>query len=207
VAALCLMVAVPLMCVIAVAIVATSPGPVIFRQERLGRYGKVFILYKFRTMRIALPGPQVTARDDCRVTTVGSLLRMAKLDELLELWNVIKGDMSLVGPRPEVPRYVDLANPDWKQVLRARPGLTDPVTLKLRNEEALLCTVQGDREKFYIDALQPYKIKGYLEYLERRDWLTDIGVLWQTLLAVLSPGRAPAPTLDEVAAARCPPPR
>jgi lipopolysaccharide/colanic/teichoic acid biosynthesis glycosyltransferase len=205
IAAVALIVAAPVLLLLAVAIAVTSPGPVIFRQERLGRNGRPFILYKLRTMRTSLSGPQVTARDDSRITPLGRLVRLTKLDEVLALWNVVRGDMSLVGPRPEVPRYVDLANPAWKKVLRARPGMTDPVTLRLRNEEALLSAIQGDREKFYLDTLQPYKVQGYLEYLERRDWKSDVVVIWHTLVAVLIPGMAGGPTVDEVSAGRCPP--
>ncbi len=127
----------------AVAIVATSGWPVFFRQTRVGRDGKPFTLVKLRSMRASTEGPQVTARRDPRVTAVGTLLRRTKLDELPELWNVLRGDMSFVGPRPEVPGYVDLANPVWARVLKARPGLTDPVTVRLRDEEALMDGVEG----------------------------------------------------------------
>jgi lipopolysaccharide/colanic/teichoic acid biosynthesis glycosyltransferase len=121
-----------------------------------------------------------------------------KLDELPSLWNVVKGEMSLVGPRPEVPRYVDLNNSLWRMVLKARPGITDPVTLRLRNEEALLAEIQGDREHFYLEALGPFKLRYYLEYLQVRSWWTDILVLWKTAIAVLAPHRAPLPTMEEI---------
>ena len=129
------------------------------------------------------------------MTPVGKLLRKTKLDELPELWNVLKGDMSLVGPRPEVPRYVDLASPAWRLVLEARPGITDPVTMILRNEEALLAKVEGDRELFYLETLQPFKLEGYAEYLRGRNWWTDVKVLWKTFVVVLLPGKALPPTL------------
>ena len=152
----------PLICAAALAVAISSRGPVLFRQRRMGRSGREFLLYKLRTMRVqtAAAGPQVTARDDERVTRVGKFLRRTKLDELPELWNVFKGDMSLIGPRPEVPRYVDLSNPQWRLVLEARPGLTDPVTLRLRQEEVLLARVEGDREQFYLKTLQPFKLRG-----------------------------------------------
>jgi lipopolysaccharide/colanic/teichoic acid biosynthesis glycosyltransferase len=157
-------------------------------------------MYKLRTMRPAGTGPLVTARDDNRVTRVGQFLRKTKLDELPELWNILKGDMSFVGPRPEVPRYVDLKNPMWRRVLEAKPGLTDPVTLRLRNEEELLAEVPGDRERYYLDTLQPFKISGYLEYLQVRNWWSDARVLWNTAVVVLRPHKAPPPTGEEIAA-------
>ncbi len=124
---------------------------------------------------------------------MGRLLRRSKLDELPELWNVLRGDMSFVGPRPEVPQYVDPENPAWKEVLLVRPGLTDPVTLRLRNEELLMTRVEGDREAFYRETLQPLKLAGYRAYLQRRTWRTDVGVLFATLLAVLWPARSGSP--------------
>ena len=193
-----LIVSAPLIALSAAAIAATSPGSVIFRQQRVGRGGRTFVLYKLRTMQTALSGPQVTAGDDLRVTWIGRLLRRTKLDELPELWNVLKGDMSLVGPRPEVPRFVDLENPMWRLVLRVRPGITDPMTLRLRNEEALLAEVKGDREHFYIGLLQPFKLKGYLEYLRERTCWSDVKVLWQSSVAVIFPGTAPPPPLKEI---------
>ncbi len=137
---------------------------------------------------------------DSRITSVGKILRRTKIDELPELWNVIRGDMSLVGPRPEVPRYVNLDNPAWRIILKARPGITDPVTLRLRNEEVLLASASDDPSCFYLNRLQPYKLKGYIEYLRERSWLGDLKILCQTLLAVFLPSKAPPPTLDEISA-------
>jgi lipopolysaccharide/colanic/teichoic acid biosynthesis glycosyltransferase len=125
-------------------------------------------------------------------------LRKTKVDELPELWNVLKGDLSLVGPRPEVPRYVDMENPLWKRVLQARPGITDPVTLKLRNEEVFLAQVEGDREEYYLKVLQPYKLQGYLEYLSKRSSWTDVNILFQTAVAVIFPRAAPLPSSAEI---------
>jgi lipopolysaccharide/colanic/teichoic acid biosynthesis glycosyltransferase len=192
----------PILALAAVAIALTSRGPVLFRQQRTGRGGRTFFLYKLRTMQPAATGPQVTARDDSRVTRVGRLLRKTKLDELPELWNIVTGDMSLVGPRPEVPRYVDLHNPLWRLVLQVRPGLTDPMTLRLRNEEALLAQVTGDRERFYLETLQPFKLRGYVEYLQRRTWWSDLTVVWQTLVVVALPHKAPLPTVEELLTTR-----
>jgi lipopolysaccharide/colanic/teichoic acid biosynthesis glycosyltransferase len=120
---------------------------------------------------------------------VGRFLRRSKLDELPQLWNVVRGDMSLVGPRPEVARYVDMQDPVWQRVLRVRPGITDPVTLQLRDEEALLAGVEGDRERFYREELQPEKLRQYAAYLENRSAWADVKVLYKTVLAVLFPGR------------------
>jgi lipopolysaccharide/colanic/teichoic acid biosynthesis glycosyltransferase len=186
-----LAVTLPVLAAAAVLVRVTSSGPALFRQGRVGRGGKSFILYKLRTMSVSSGGPQVTARGDDRITPVGRILRKTKLDELPQLWNVLKGDMSLVGPRPEVPRYVDVEDPIWKQVLRSRPGITDPVTLKLRDEEGLLARVSADPERYYREELQPAKLREYVAYLETRSWKADVEVLYKTVLALFSPVRSP----------------
>ncbi|HYJ86505.1 MAG TPA: sugar transferase [Pyrinomonadaceae bacterium] len=186
-----LIVAAPFIVIIAPVIAATSRGPVFFRQGRVGQYGRLFNLYKLRTMITAGDGPQVTRRDDARITRVGRFLRRTKLDELPTFWNVLRGDMSLVGPRPEVPRYVKLDDPIWQTILTVRPGLTDPVTLRLRNEELLLSQIKTDTEKYYVDELQPAKLKGYVDYLEERDWRSDLSILGHTLAAIVDPADAP----------------
>jgi lipopolysaccharide/colanic/teichoic acid biosynthesis glycosyltransferase len=188
----------PFILAAALAVAFTSRGPVIFRQRRIGLRGDSFVLYKLRTMHDSSVGPQLTSTNDQRVTRVGKILRKTKLDELPELWNVIKGDMSLVGPRPEVPRYVDPANPQWAVVLLTRPGLTDPVTMRLRNEEELLQQVKGDREHFYLDVLQPLKLRGYVDYLQMRSWSSDLKILWHSALAVLVPGKVRPLTVKDV---------
>jgi len=175
----------PLLAAAAVAVAATSGLPVLFRQVRVGRYALPFTLIKLRTMRSSGGGPKVTAGNDPRITAVGRFLRRTKLDELPELWNVLRGDMSFVGPRPEVADYVHPESPLWREVLSVRPGLTDPVTLRLRHEEALLESVEGDREKYYRETLQPRKLEGYVAYLRRRSWRTDLGVLLATAGAIL----------------------
>ncbi len=191
----------PLLVLSSVAIALTSPGPVIFRQKRVGRNGQLFVLYKLRTMRVGHYGPQVTASGDGRVTWVGRILRRTKVDELPELWNVLKGDMSLVGPRPEVPRYVDLEDDRWKFVLKSRPGITDPVTLSLRDEERLLAEVKDNYEFFYVSRLQAFKLQGYINYLHNRSWWTDLKILCRTLLVVIWPSvdaRMPANEIAEL---------
>jgi lipopolysaccharide/colanic/teichoic acid biosynthesis glycosyltransferase len=184
--ALGLVVTSPILALSAAAIALTSRGPVLFRQLRVGRDGEPFTLVKFRTMRSS-PGRAVTARDDPRITRVGRLLRRTKLDELPELWNVLRGEMSLVGPRPEVPELVDRESPVWREILRVRPGVTDPVTLQLRDEESLMAGVSGDRDRYYREVLQPRKLSGYRDYLRRRTWRSDARVLLETGVAVLLP--------------------
>jgi len=154
----------------------------IFNPTRVGRGGRTFNLYKFRTMRVQTQGVQFTAADDDRMTKIGRFLRKTKMDELPELWNVVTGDMSFVGPRPEVPCYVELSNPLWIETLRVRPGITDPVTLKLRNEDVLLASIREDRERYYLETLQPYKLLGYRKYIQDRSFEGDVVILWETLL-------------------------
>lgn len=191
----------PLLFPAGILIVLTSPGPALFRQVRIGRNGRRFVLYKLRTMRSTHAGPQVTASDDARQTRVGRILRKTKLDEIPALWNVVTGDLSLVGPRPEVPRYVDMENPLWREVLSARPGITDPVTLRLRNEEALLAQVPGAREDYYLQILLPFKLRGYADYLRKRTCWSDLVVLGKTMTATVFPGTAPLPTDAEIRSA------
>ncbi len=190
----------PLLALAAVAVRLSSRGPILFRQQRLGRGGKPFTLCKFRSMVRHRRGPAVTAGDDRRITAVGRILRKTKIDELPELWCVLVGEMSLVGPRPEVPEYVDLRDPLWRKVLAVRPGLTDPVTLRLRDEEELLAAVGTDREDYYRRILLPFKLRGYLEYLETRTAGSDLGVLASTVAGLVLPGRVSAPDREEIEA-------
>jgi lipopolysaccharide/colanic/teichoic acid biosynthesis glycosyltransferase len=188
----------PVMLACAMVIALYDGRPVLFRHVRAGRHATPFTLFKFRTMAVTADGPSFTAADDRRVTPVGQLLRRTKLDELPQLWNVLNGDMALVGPRPEALRYVDANAPLWRQVLAVRPGLTDPVTIALRDEQALLERVLDNREEFYLRTLQPFKLRGYVDYLQHRSWRSDIGVLRETVLTILMPARAAAPTLESV---------
>lgn len=189
-----LILAAPLIALAGLAIAFTSGLPTIFRQTRVGRNGRTFELYKLRTMKPSANGPQITSGSDARITRVGRFLRHTKLDELPTLWNVLRGDMSLVGPRPEVPRFVKLEDPSWQMILRVRPGITDPVTLQLRSEAELLSGIEGDTEQYYVNELQPAKLKGYVAYLEGRSWRTDITVLCKTLVAVIAPREAATQT-------------
>ncbi len=197
IAALGLLALSPLLLLAALAIVATSPGGPLFRQVRVGRRGRLFGLYKLRSMRFGSEGPSLTAQADARVTVVGRWLRRTKLDEVPQLWNVVLGDMALVGPRPEVPRYARPADPRWRRILEVRPGITDPLTLKLRDEEALMPAAPDERERFYLETLQPLKLEAYLEYLSRRSAVSDLRVLLDTLATIVRP--RPAPSRDHLA--------
>lgn len=193
----------PFFLVSCLAIILDSAGPPLFRHERVGRGGRRFLLWKLRTMR-AGEGPEVTAAGDSRVTRVGRVLRRLKLDELPQLWNVLKGEMSFVGPRPEVPALVDVTSESWRLVLSVRPGITDPVTLALKDEEALLAAVVGDRERFYRETLQPYKLRGYEEYIQKRTAWTDLAVIAKTILFVTSVIRIPSVTQAQLESGRGP---
>lgn len=187
----------PLLALVALLIKMTSKGAVIFSQVRVGRGGREFKIYKFRTMRAARRGVNLTSAGDNRVTTVGKWLRKLKIDELPQLMNVLRGEMSLVGPRPEVPEYVDLKNPLWQEILAARPGLTDPVTLRLRNEEHLLAAVE-DKEAFYIQTLQPFKLREGAWFVRTKTWKTDLRVIFSTFVAIVLPQTAPLPSQEEL---------
>ena len=187
----------PALALVALLISLNSRGPIIFRQDRVGLKGRTFTLYKLRTMTAAQKGPMITAADDNRVTSLGRLLRRYKVDELPELWNVLIGDMSFVGPRPEVPEFVDLDDPLWQDILRHRPGITDPVTLRLRNEEQLLAQVV-DKERYYREVVQPYKMRGYANFVNYKSWKTDIRIIGRTLKAIVLPQTVKQPTREEM---------
>jgi lipopolysaccharide/colanic/teichoic acid biosynthesis glycosyltransferase len=185
IAAIVLIIAAPVMALLGLAILVTSGVPIFFQQARVGLHGELFNLYKLRTMTVSESGAQITSRTDKRITRLGRLLRKTKLDELPTFWNVLRGDLALVGPRPEVPAFVDLSNPSWRTILSVRPGLTDPVTISLRNEEQLLAHAGADVEQFYVSELQPAKLRGYLEYLQRRTLRSDVVVLSRTIIAII----------------------
>lgn len=189
--------AAPILTACAVLIKLNSRGPVLFRQKRMGMKGQEFVLFKLRTMGAAQNGPMITAAGDQRVTKVGRILRKTKIDEVPELWNVLRGDMSFVGPRPEVSEFVDLEDPLWTEILEHRPGITDPVTLRLRNEEDLLARVT-DKERFYREVVQPYKLRGYLRFVRDKSWKTDIRIIGRTIKAVVFPKTVKAPSKEEM---------
>ncbi|MCC6309595.1 MAG: sugar transferase [Trueperaceae bacterium] len=186
VAGLGLVISSPVLLVAAVAIRLDSPGPVIFRQKRVGLNGAPFEILKFRTMRVDAEGlgAQITIGADPRITKVGAFLRAWKIDELPQLANVVKGEMALVGPRPEVPRYVELYTPEQRRVLSVRPGITDPASIEFRNESELMAE-QPDPELYYREVIMPRKVQLNLDYLARRSLGTDLGILFATAKAVL----------------------
>lgn len=187
----------PILILCALLVRKSSPGPLLFRQQRVGHKGKIFTLYKLRTMVISEKGLSITAATDRRITPIGKFLRKAKLDELPEIYNVLRGDMSFVGPRPEITELVDFTNPLWEEVLSVRPGITDPVTLRLRNEEAFLATVV-DKEKFYREVIQPYKLNGYVKYLKIKSSKTDLQIIARTIKVIFLPKIVPPPSLEEI---------
>src|SRR5262249_49793378 len=182
------LVTLPLMACTAVAIRLSSPGPVLFRQRRYGRDGHEFELLKFRTMhhRHEQMGPGVTRAGDTRVTRIGRLLRKWKLDELPQFFNVLIGDMSMVGPRPDLAEYLAHLPPQLRGVLRLRPGLTGWATLRYRNEEQALANVPAGRmNDFYVRALLPPKARLDWAYGQRATLWTDVSVLGRTVLAIV----------------------
>jgi lipopolysaccharide/colanic/teichoic acid biosynthesis glycosyltransferase len=174
----------PVLAALSVAVKVSSPGPALFRQVRVGRDGRPFRIVKFRSMRACAPGPQVTAAGDDRVTGVGAFMRRFKLDEFPQLWNVLVGDMSLVGPRPEVERYVHLFPDAYARILRVRPGLTDYAALAYRDEEATL-GASADPEATYVATVLPAKIALYHRYLDEMSLRTDLTLVLRTLAALL----------------------
>ena len=183
---LALVVLAPVMLVVAIAVKCSSPGPVLYRAQRSGRYGQVFTLYKFRSMRVDLPGrwPRITGSGDPRITRVGRVLRNTKLDELPQFFNALKGDMSLVGPRPEDPKVVETYSAEQRRVLTVKPGITSPATVLNRHEEELL--TGPDPEETYRRDVLPVKLKIELEYLERRTVVEDLRVLGHTIGALFA---------------------
>ena len=177
----------PLFLLIALAIVIDDPGPVFYRQVRVGRGGKEFRIFKFRSMitDAEKKGLQITVGRDSRITRVGALLRKTKLDELAQLINVFLGQMSFVGPRPEVPRYVRLYTPYQQQVLLVRPGITDYASIAYRSENDLLAAAD-DPERMYIEEIMPAKIELNMRYLHEISPLSDIRLILKTIAAVVA---------------------
>jgi lipopolysaccharide/colanic/teichoic acid biosynthesis glycosyltransferase len=180
-----LVVAAPLFLVIAIAIKRDTPGPVFFRQVRVGRHRRRFAMWKFRKMPHDLPeqGPMLTARDDRRLTRVGFWLERTKLDELPQLLNVLAGDMSVVGPRPEVPKFVDRASAElWDQVLSVKPGIFGPNQIRFRNEADLYPPDCADLEEFYVQHILPEKLLVDARYAHQSGWFGDLSLLVRGLL-------------------------
>ena len=180
----------PVLAIIAVVVKADSPGPALFRQQRVGRFGRPFTMHKFRTMREGqrTPGYALTVGADPRITTVGAFLRRYKLDELPQLFDVFAGNMSLVGPRPEMREYVERYPDEIRNmILSVRPGITDPASIEFRNESELLATA-SDPERMYVEEILPRKLASSSSYLSRRSLMSDIRLIFQTLRASAGPG-------------------
>jgi len=175
----------PLLLLLALWIKLDSRGPVLYRGKRVGIHGWPFLMYKFRTMVMGAEqrGPAVTYRDDPRITKAGRFLRRAKLDELPQLLNVIRGEMSLVGPRPEDPSYVALYTSEQRQVVTVKPGITGPTQLEYRDEASMLHGESVDEE--YVTRIMPEKLKLDLEYVRTRSLLLDLKILWRTATTLL----------------------
>lgn len=172
----------PLLAAVAVAIRVRMPdGPVIFRQKRVGRHGRLFTMYKFRSMTVGHGGSSVSVAGEARITTLGATLRRYKLDELPELWNVLTGDMSLVGPRPDVPGYADALTGDDREVLMLRPGITGPASLKYRDEEELLAR-QPDPARYNDEVIFPDKVRINRYYLHNYSFAKDIQMILCTVI-------------------------
>jgi lipopolysaccharide/colanic/teichoic acid biosynthesis glycosyltransferase len=192
-AAVSLVVLSPLLLLVALVIKLDTPGPVLFRQERVGRHGRPFRIHKFRTMAhdAAQRGTLLTVGADARITRVGAALRRHRLDELPQLIDVLRGDMSLVGPRPEVPRYVAMYPAELRErVLSVRPGITDPASLEFIDEAEQLARA-ADPEREYVDVILPRKLRRAAEYAGRATLATDLRVIGHTLRVLLRRAKAP----------------
>lgn len=176
----------PLLLSVALLVRLTSPGPIFFLQTRMGRDFRPFQIVKFRTMVADAParGGQLTAGSDPRITRVGHVLRKTKIDELPQLWNVLVGEMSLVGPRPEVPKYVEMFRDDFRTVLSVRPGITDPASVKYRDESSVLAQ-SSNPEQAYVEQILPEKLALAKTYIERSSLAYDLRLILQTLLKIV----------------------
>ena len=172
----------PLMLLVALSIKLSSKGPIFYIQRRVGRDFREFDLYKFRSMVDGADrlGPLVTSIEDSRITTVGRFIRRSKIDELPQLFNVLKGDMSLVGPRPEVRRYVEYYKDAYQKILTIRPGITDSAAIAFRNEEEMMQAYE-DKERGYLEEILPKKIALYSDYLEHITFGGDLALILKTL--------------------------
>ena len=172
----------PLLLVVAILIKIKMPGgPILFKQQRVGRDGRLFTMYKFRSMDVSHSGSSISVAGENRITPLGAVLRKYKLDELPELWNVLKGDMSFVGPRPDVPGYADALIGEDREVLSLRPGITGPASLKYRDEEELLATVENPQQ-YNDDVIFPDKVRINRYYLHHYSFWTDIKMIFATVL-------------------------
>lgn len=183
----------PVLLVVAILIKFKMPGgPVIFTQKRVGRNGKLFTMYKFRSMTIAHSGSSISVAGESRITPLGAVLRKYKLDELPELWNVFIGDMSFVGPRPDVPGYADKLQGEDRLILKLRPGITGPASLKYANEEEILAQVP-DPIRYNDEVIFPDKVKINLDYYYNHTFIGDIKLIFQTVFRSYELAEIPQP--------------
>jgi len=180
----------PLFGIISILIKIHDKGPIFFKQKRIGQNFKPFYIYKFRTMIINAEnkGPLITKEDDPRITALGKFLRKFKIDELPQLINVLKGDMSLVGPRPEVEKYVNFFKKDYKEILKIKPGITDYATIYFKDEELILKKFAKNNdniEEVYLKQILPQKIKFYKKYLQEISFFTDLKLIFLTIWKIL----------------------
>lgn len=173
----------PLLAAIGALVKLDTPGSAFFGHERVGRNFVAFRVWKYRTMKATASGPQITTAQDTRITRVGTWLRKSKIDELPQLVNVLKGEMSLVGPRPEVAEYVELFRPEYEEILSVRPGLTDPASIHFRNEQELLAA-SDNPEEYYRNEILPAKLELSLAYVRHRSLAGDLRLMARTLGAL-----------------------
>jgi lipopolysaccharide/colanic/teichoic acid biosynthesis glycosyltransferase len=171
----------PVLLIITILIKIKMPGPVFFKQKRVGQHGKLFTMVKFRTMKVNHGGSSISVKGESRITPLGATLRKYKLDELPELWNVLTGDMSFVGPRPDVPGYADLLEGDDRKILLLKPGITGPASMKYANEEEILAQ-HPDPIKYNNEVIYPDKVRINLEYLKHQGFLLDLKIITYTVL-------------------------
>jgi lipopolysaccharide/colanic/teichoic acid biosynthesis glycosyltransferase len=181
--ALILLLSTPLMAIVATAIYIETGTPILFRQQRMGRYFKPFTIVKFRSMKVRMGGPSVTVHADARITRVGRILRKAKIDEIPQFWNVLRGEMSIVGPRPEILIYVEAFKDRFATVLRLRPGITDLASLAFRHEEEILAA-SPDPLRHYVETILPKKLDLAEEYAREQSLCGDLMIILRTVFAL-----------------------
>lgn len=171
----------PLLIVVAILIKVKMPGPIFFTQKRVGQHGKLFTMIKLRTMKVNHGGNSISVKGESRITPLGATMRKYKLDELPGLWNVLRGDMSFVGPRPDVPGYADQLRGDDRRILLLKPGITGPASMKYSNEEEILA-LQADPVKYNDEVIYPDKVRINLAYLDNQSFLLDLKIIVYTVL-------------------------
>ncbi len=171
----------PIILLLAILIKIKMPGPVFFTQKRVGQHGKLFTMIKLRTMTVNHGGSSISVKGESRITPLGAVMRKYKLDELPGLWNVLKGDMSFVGPRPDVPGYADQLEGEDRKILLLKPGITGPASMKYSNEEEILAD-QDDPVKYNNEVIYPDKVRINLEYLKNQSFILDLKIIIYTIL-------------------------